>query len=549
MSLANISTDIPQGINLVIETLRSDLPYNFEITQRKKSGATVLVEIYASKVKYRGHLAIQSINHDITKRKQAEEALRESNDRYERLVTNAMDIIYRFKFYPNPHFEFISSAVTSIAGYTPEEHYQNPMLGLQIIHEDDRPSLEDFISGHVPEQPHTVRWLHKNGAIVWMEDRQTPIYENDKLIAVEGIARDITERKRVEEIIHKNEQQLKSIYESIADIIFQLSVEGEGKYRFISVNPRFYQITGLTKDMVMGKMVSEVIPEPALSKVLEKYTQAVEEKRIVQWEETSDYPAGQLSGEVSVTPVFDDNGHCTHLVGLVHDLTERMKTAKALAESDSLKELLLDVITHDLKNPAGVIYGLSEMARSELPENELIENIYLSSERLLGVIDNSTVLTQVTFGEKIPRDDLNLNDMLKVIVDEFSLILQTAEMDLSINIPQDTVISANPLIGEVFKNYISNAIKYAVDGKKILIEASVEKASVLISVKDFGETIPEADRDHVFERMFQTDSHKKSGRGLGLAIVKRIAIAHDGEVWVEPNIPRGNSFCLRIPQT
>ncbi len=69
----------------------------------------------------------------------------------------------------------------------------------------------------------------------------------------------------------------------------------------------------------------------------------------------------------------------------------------------------------------------------------------------------------------------------------------------------------------------------------------------MVRVKDFGKTIAEADRDQIFERQVQLENGKERGRGLGLAIVKRIALAHDGEVWVEPITPVGNSFCLRIP--
>ena len=64
--------------------------------------------------------------------------------------------------------------------------------------------------------------------------------------------------------------------------------------------------------------MNAVIPEPSLTMILAGYRQAVEEKTIVSWEETSDYPTGRLTGEVSVTPVFDNNGTCSHLVGSVH---------------------------------------------------------------------------------------------------------------------------------------------------------------------------------------------------------------------------------------
>ena len=121
-------------------------------------------------------------------------------------------------------------------------------------------------------------------------------------------------------------------------------------------------------------------------------------------------------------------------------------------------------------------------------------------------------------------------------------------MDIEMDVPSDMIITANPLISEVFKNYISNAIKYAREGKKILIEAVEADKSICVCIRDFGKTIPKEEQVNVFNRNVQLSVENKRGRGLGLAIVKRIAAAHDGEAWVKPNKPKGNSFCLRIPR-
>jgi PAS domain S-box-containing protein len=131
------------------------------------------------------------------------------------------------------------------------------------------------------------------------------------------------ERKQVEGKLHENEQRLASIYDTVGDVIYYLAVEPDEQYRFISVNPAFSKVTGVPSDQVVGKKVSEIIPEPSLQMVLGKYRQAIDEKNIVRWEETSDYPSGRLVGEVSVAPVFEEAGVCTHLVGTVHDITER----------------------------------------------------------------------------------------------------------------------------------------------------------------------------------------------------------------------------------
>ncbi len=201
-------------------------------------------------------------------------------------------------------------------------------------------------AGLLPRPNYTVtitQWVTYTVLFVWAGSLTLSSLQSTRR-ALARAEQEIAERKRAEEALREREQRLASIYDTVGDVIFQLAVEKDGRYRFASVNRAFLATTGLTSAQAVGKRVDEVIPEPSLSMVLEKYAAAIREKGIVRWEETSEYPTGRLIGEVNIAPVFDSAGNCTHLVGAVHDITERRRAEVALRESEARYHTLVEHI-------------------------------------------------------------------------------------------------------------------------------------------------------------------------------------------------------------
>ena len=121
-----------------------------------------------------------------------------SADSFHLLAEHAQDFIIRFRVQPDPGFDYVSPASMSMFGYTPAELYSDPSLILAIVGEEYLAETADF--GHDPRltEPRDVRVHRKDGSVTWIEQRLTPVFEGDHLMAVEGIARDISERKRAE---------------------------------------------------------------------------------------------------------------------------------------------------------------------------------------------------------------------------------------------------------------------------------------------------------------------------------------------------------------
>ena len=158
--------------------------------------------------------------------------------------------------------------------------------------------------------------------------------------------------------------RLETIYDRVPGILFELAIEpdeanpGQYRYRFATMSKTGLEITGLTREQIIGKLVNDVVPEPSLSMVLKYYEQARTTLETVSWEETSMYPAGERSGEVSVTPLLNEQGECTALIGIVHDITERKRVERELFKTNQWLQALLDSV------PVGIVFSDDVACRS-----------------------------------------------------------------------------------------------------------------------------------------------------------------------------------------
>jgi PAS domain S-box-containing protein len=169
--------------------------------------------------------------------------------------------------------------------------------------------------------------------------------------AIEGIsitAIDISKRKITEKLLVDREQQLSLIYNSVNDIIFLVNHEGNNKFKYVSVNHSFYKLTGYNEEYVIGHYIEEVLPEPIIDLVIAKFNEAINSKKDVIWERETSYPTGLKSTIGTFTPIFDNKGNCTQIIGSVRDITEAKKSEfernKISNELTKIMHSSLDVI-------------------------------------------------------------------------------------------------------------------------------------------------------------------------------------------------------------
>ena len=136
------------------------------------------------------------------------EQVRAAEQRYRRLAENAPDIVFRYELSPQRRFAYVSPVIAAVTGYSPEEYYTDPDLGFKVAHPDDRHLLESVLHGEAGQSGTvTMRWTHKNGNLVWVEQRSAVVRDhNNQAVAVEGIARDISERRQLEEQLRHSQK-------------------------------------------------------------------------------------------------------------------------------------------------------------------------------------------------------------------------------------------------------------------------------------------------------------------------------------------------------
>ncbi|MEO0075886.1 MAG: PAS domain-containing protein, partial [candidate division WOR-3 bacterium] len=265
----------------------------------------------------------------ILENKRAYEELRKSEEKFRRLAENAQDLIYRYEFFPKRGFTYVSPSATKITGFTPEDHYKDPDLGFKIVHPDDRYILEKVVKGEIGmNEPITLRWFKKDGSIIWTEQQNVPIYDDKgNLIAIEGIARDVTERKRLEEALKESENKFRMISNLITDYAYSFNVDENLNLVSEWISESFIRTSGYSLKEIeeIGGWLKLIYHED-LAKVLEHTKKVIEGSPI-----KNEFRLITKFNEIRwirnyAVPVFDNSSkRVIKIFGVAEDITEKKR--------------------------------------------------------------------------------------------------------------------------------------------------------------------------------------------------------------------------------
>lgn len=529
--------------------------------------------------------AVYCMDVDITERKEAEVALRQSEEKYRTLVEGATEVVFRISL-PEVKYEYVSPAAEKVFGYSAQDFMDNPGFIKGILHPDFDGYFEEVLGqllrGEVADV-YEFKIVDREGHSRWI--RQTHRLFKDEggnPAMIEGICVDITEGKEAEEALRAREAQLRATIDNLPFDFWAM----DGELRYTAQNARCRANWG----NLIGKQVEDLSVPPEI-----KALWTDQNRRALAGEPTSlGYEAvfkGQPRAfENSVAPVRI-GGEVAGVIGLAIDVTERKRAERELRdhrerleelvaertaelqatnlqlaaanirlqEADRLKSIFLASMSHEFRTPLNSIIGFTGILLKGLAgeltdeQKKQLTMVKDSGTHLLSLVNDVLDVARIEAGRVEPVfEDFDLG---KVVAKVAELCRPQADRkDLSISVqapPGMAVYSDRRRVKQVLVNLVGNAVKYTECGT-VSIEVREADDRVVISVADTGPGIRSEDMHRLFEPFQQLDdslTKSHEGTGLGLYLSRKLALMLGGEITVQSEFGKGSVFRLSIPRS
>ncbi|MBL8155966.1 MAG: PAS domain S-box protein, partial [Anaerolineae bacterium] len=516
---------------------------------------------------------IYGVATDITERKQAEQALKGSEEQYRKITRLISDYTFAYTVLPDGSLDLewvTETSFTRLTGYTAEDirtgMFANPVLYAPDDVPAIRAEIQRTIAGEATNAEHRI--LTKDGQERWIHIYRFPEVDPDtgKVTRFYGVAQNITERKQAELALKASEERYRLISELISDYAYFYRFNPDGsKTREWITGASYMRVTGYTPDELTGEQFSKRIHEDDRERLLR-------DRQTVSRGEPShgEYRLLNKDGDtrwlsMDRYPVWDEaDTRPIGYYGIAKDITERKQ-----AEADQFRLTLeheqltmvnqfVQAVSHDFRTLLSTIETsrylierrLEDAARA--PVQEKLDMIHNAVSHLTEQLESLHMVS--TLGEpSLSRCDLN--GLIERLVQQHDL--KARQKRIQITFSRDPSLAPIMLdaakIEQAIGHLLNNAITFTDAGGLIELTTRLDADhSAVIEVRDTGAGIDPDVLPRVFEPFFRGDASRpvrSGGVGLGLTIVRMIVDTHHGEIQVESELGKGTRFCIRLPVT
>ena len=529
-----------------------------------KTGKVKHVETYGTRTIFQGKPATIGAIIDITERKQVEEALRKSEEKYRNIFENAVDGIFQ----TTPEGQLLSAnpALARLFGFNPSEDSLESVSGTIerfYANMEDRKVLIDRIKTCGSVEKFEIQLIRIDGNKIWASVNARAVYdENGGMAYFEGTITDITNRKNAEEALVESETKYRNV---VDNLIVGFYLIQDNRFRF--VNRRFCEMSGYSYDELVNEPVS---PPDLIHDDDKEFVAGLMKKRLtgeIDYEGFV-YKGIRKDGQVIILKGLSSlllyNGRPA-IAGTIIDITRERTLESQLQQAQKMEAIgtLAGGIAHDFNNILTAIIGYGKLLQMKMAEadplREYVAHMLSSSEKAANLTRNLLTFSRKQIVELRP---VEVGKILKGMERLLKSLLME-DIELEITVPDDdiTIMADISQIEQILLNLASNANDAMPRGGILTIEVKeIELKNILvdgfdyiesgryasIAVADSGTGIDEENRNKIFEPFFTTKEVGK-GTGLGLSIVHGIVEQHHGYITVDSKPQGGTVFSINFP--
>ncbi len=587
VGLLNLYVDVEDRKKL-LELIREGPVTNFETRFQRHNGQIIYVSIRATLTQDEtdGAAFIQGTLMDITERRQAEIALRESRERLQLAIEGAGLGMWDLNLLTSE--QIINYDWWNQLGYTPADEATTFDDLAELTHPDDRGKIadafNDHLSGKEPLYEVEFRLQAQSGDWVWVLFRGKVVAYDDegKPLRMAGISQNITARKRAESALRESEERLKVAMEAAGLGLWDQNLLTNelaiANYRLDDPNYCCLE-EGLTTILHLEQQVHPD-DKGKLQQALDAHLSGAAPLYEVEFRvpgEDGDWHWQLQRGKIVK---YGESGAPLRMTGIFEDITARKKAeedlrqAKDAAEAaNRAKSVFLANMSHELRTPLNAILGFTQlMARDQHvtpTQRESLETIGRSGQHLLTLINDVLEMSKIEAGRTtLYEENFDVYRLCESLEDMFHLRASQKGLQLlferTADVPQ-YIRTDESKLRQVLINLLSNAIKFTEEGGVTVRIGVIEKPrppepgapltatplTLRFEVEDTGVGISAEDMTILFNPFVQTASGQeaKEGTGLGLPISRQYVRLMGGEIAVESEVGRGSLFCFDIKVT